>query len=297
MHFSSLVISGLTAIVCATGLVQAAPVEVNKRASKGLYGITYTARTSAGQCQTYEEVLATIQRFNKNGVMNIRTYSQECGQLPNIVKAIEATNSQMTVMAAAWIGGSDDQTEINTLLTNVKNVQNKKIIKSIMIGNEAMFSNYVSADTLVGYINQVKKQVQGIPVGTVDTPNTFPSNLIAACDTIGVNIHPYFGGVNVNQAGSNLMSQYNAFKGKASNKDIFITETGWPSAGNSDGSAVPGTSGLQSYVEQLTSSVTIPYYFFESIDSNWKPAGANGVENHWGLVDASGKSKIPSVYQ
>ncbi|KAI8073334.1 glycoside hydrolase superfamily [Gongronella butleri] len=298
MHLTSILVPCLTVLACATGLVQGAPV-AKRGASKSLNGITFNGSDSNGKCMSYDATLKMVQRFNSNGVLNIRTYSQECDVLPNVVKAIEATNSKMTVMAAAWIAGtSADQGEIKSLINNVKAVSNKAIIHSVMVGNEAIFSNYASADTLIGYINQVKSALPGFKVGTVDTPNTFPSNLIDACDTIGVNIHPYFGSVNVDQAASNLQDQFNAFKGKVGgNKPIAVTETGWPTAGSDMGSAVPSVNNLASFVTQLTNDATFPYYFFETQDSNWKSAGSQGVENHWGILDASGNSKIPTLFK
>jgi exo-beta-1,3-glucanase (GH17 family) len=47
-----------------------------------------------------------IARFKENGIINVRTYAQECDQLEQIVKAIAAAGGGMTVVAGVWIDGT-----------------------------------------------------------------------------------------------------------------------------------------------------------------------------------------------
>ncbi|KAI8096404.1 glycoside hydrolase superfamily [Halteromyces radiatus] len=294
MHFSTLITTAVVTMACTTGLVQAAPIQA--RGQNALYGITYTAKNSDGSCQTTDEVLQYVKDFSNNGIKHIRTYSQECDQLGNILNAISSVDSSMKVTAAVWLDGSSgDDEEINNLLSALKaNSKNIKLIDGITVGNEVIFSGSLSSSALVSKIKQVKSATSSynIPVGTVDTPNTFPSDVIAASDVIGVNIHPYFGGVDISQAGSNMKQQLNTFKSKAQGKSVFVAETGWPSAGNTNGASVPSVSNVQSYVNQLRSMSDIEYYYFEALDSNWKPAGNDGVETHFGLYNSNGKSKV-----
>jgi exo-beta-1,3-glucanase (GH17 family) len=233
-----------------------------------------------------------VQDFKTNGIMNIRTYSQECDQLKNILSAIDGS---MTVTAAVWLdGSSQDDEEIKQLKSalNAANPSQRKHIQSIMVGNEVLFKGSVSSEALVSKMEQVKKVAQDIPVGTVDTPNTFTSSVIQACDVIGLNIHPYFASVDIDQAGANMVKQYKAFSPKAKGKELYVAETGWPSAGKTKGDAVPSVSNVQSYVKQLKKISDVKYYYFEAQDSNWKEGGNDGVETHFGLYDASGKSKV-----
>ncbi|ORZ15903.1 glycoside hydrolase superfamily [Absidia repens] len=289
MHLSTLITTAAMTLVCTTGFVQAAPLQ--SRSESGLYGITFTAKNSDGSCQNAQEVLQYVKDFKNNGIMNIRTYSQECDQLTNIINAIDSVDKSMSVTAAVWIDGSSgDDEEISTLVSSLKSAGSKtKVVKAITVGNEVIFSGSVSSNDLSATSSY------NIPVGTVDTPNTYPSNVIDACDVVGVNIHPYFASVDISQAGSNMAEQYKNFKNdKAKGKSVYVAETGWPSAGNNNGKADPSVSNVQSYVKQLMKLSGIQYYYFEALDSNWKDGGSNGVETHWGLYDASGKSKIAS---
>ncbi|CAO3622622.1 unnamed protein product [Cunninghamella echinulata] len=294
MQLSTLFTSSFLAYICATGLVQSAPIE--KRGSKSLYGITYTAKNDDGSCHSAKDVLQYVTDFQKNGIMNIRTYSQECDQLANIIDAIEKVDSSMRVAAAVWIDGtSGDEEEIKTLVSTLEKKKNShQVIKSIIVGNESIFSGRLSEQDLIKKIQKVKSQIKGnIPIGTVETPSTFPKDVIQACDTLGVNIHPYFAEVGADQAGDNLLSQYNNFKKEHGNgKSIFVAETGWPSDGNNNGKSVPSIPNVQKFVNQLKKINDMEYYYFEAQDSNWKNAGDFGVETHFGLFDGAGKSKV-----
>lgn len=232
--------------------------------------------------------------MKQNGILNIRTYSQECDQLPNILSAIEKQGGGMTVMAAAWLDGSSgDEEEISTLVSNVKKA-NKEYIYGVTVGNEAVF-NGMSASDVANKINEVKSKLKGFKVGTVETPNTYESSLIDASDIVVVNIHPFFAPVPASDAVENLQQQYDAFKKKAGGKDIIIGEFGWPTAGDDNGDAQPGVSDLATVVESLEKS-NLKYYFFEYQDSDWKGEGAFAVESHWGIFNDKGKSKISEFH-
>ncbi|CAO3646547.1 unnamed protein product [Cunninghamella blakesleeana] len=294
MKFSTFISSSVIAYLCTTGLVQSAPIQA--RGGSSLYGITYTAKHPDGSCHSAQDVLHYVTDFKKNGIMNIRTYSQECDQLTNIIQAIEKVDTSMSVSAAVWIDGSSgDDEEINTLVSTLsKNKNSAKVVKSITVGNESLFSGRLSKEALIAKIQQVKKQLKNaIPVGTVETPSTFPKEVIDACDTLGVNIHPYFAKVKAEEAGKNLEFQYNEFKNKYGHgKSIFVAETGWPSDGETNGASVPSIPNVQKFVNQLSQMNHINYYYFEAQDSNWKNGGEFGVETHFGLFNGAGKSKV-----
>ncbi|KAI8331404.1 glycoside hydrolase superfamily [Chlamydoabsidia padenii] len=292
MHFSTLISTVMT-LVCTTGLVQAAPIQA--RGDNGLYGITYTARNSDGSCQSAQQVYQYVKDFKSSGIMNIRTYSQECNQLTHIINAIASIDPSMSVTAAVWLDGSSgDEKEIKQLASNLKSAGSKSsVVNSITVGNEVLQSGSLSSQALISNIHKVKQVATGIPVGTVDTPGALTPSVIDASDVIGVNIHPYFSKVDISKAASNMVEQYRSFVSKKSKgKSVYVSETGWPSAGKKNGAAVPSVANVQSYVKQLETISDVKYYYFEALDSNWKDGGDNGVETHFGLKDASGKSKV-----
>lgn len=185
------------------------------------------------------------------------------------------------------------QTEVSTLTKTLSSNKNAKAyVSGIIVGNEALFNKYLSASDLAGKIKDVKSKAKGIPVGTAETPSTFDSAIISSSDFLVANIHPFFGEVAASSAAKNLQQQFNSLKGKMKGKKLIVGETGWPTAGKSNGAAVPSVKNLQTFVQQIQCvDKNMEYYFFDSYDSPWKTPGNLNVEQHWGIWQANGASK------
>jgi len=292
----------LTFITCALSLLaNAAPTSVSLVTSapggSSLYGITYNPKNSDGSCMSQANVNSDIANFKQNGIINIRTYAQECDQLDQILNGIASAGGGMTVVAGVWVDSNDAtyQTEVSTLTRILGSNQNaKSYISGVITGNEVLFNNVMTAAALAGKINDVKSKVKslGLLVGTAETPSTFDPAVISSSDFLVANIHPFFGQVSASSAASNLKQQFNALKGKMNGKTLIIGETGWPTAGDANGQAVPSVQNLQTYVQQIQcQNKGMQYYFFDGYDSPWKPAGNLAVEQHWGIWQANGSSK------
>ncbi|KAG1295249.1 hypothetical protein G6F66_004505 [Rhizopus arrhizus] len=275
-------ISLITLIFTLIGCLQAFPIE--SRSPGTFYGVTYNARHSDGSCQSASEVSDSIKLMKSNGITHIRTYSQECDQLPSILKAIKAQGGGMTVLAAVWLDGSsgDDQ-EISTLKSVLSKNYGNQYIQGILVGNEVIFNNVMSDGTLINKIKQVKAFASDINVGTAEIPSSYTNQLVTACDMVASNVYPFFSNVNVDTAISNLKAQYNNLKKVAGSKNVWITETGWPSSGSALGNSVPSETNGQKYVTGLLKS-SLPYYYFEWQDSDWK---SEGTEKSFGLLNSA----------
>lgn len=276
----------ITIALSFAGLVKALPIE--SRGVSSLNGVTYTARNSDGSCQSASEITAAVKLMKTSGINKIRTYAQECESLPNILKAIKQIGG-MSVLPGVWIDGtSNDDAEITRLQKVLNTADNLDAITGILVGNEVIFNNLMSSSQLVDKINAVKKISKGIKVGSAEIDSTYTSDLMAASDFAGVNIHPYFSSASIKDAYSNLNQRYINFKKTAGNKQVYITETGWPSSGAASGAAQPSLANTEAFVQSVSKS-SLPYYYFEWEDSSWKSAG---IESHFGLLNAQGKAKF-----
>ncbi|KAI7907795.1 glycoside hydrolase superfamily [Cokeromyces recurvatus] len=254
--------------------VQAVPIE--PRVITSLSGVSYNSRNPDGSCQTTQEAIDTIKSMKLHGIQHIRTYSQGCNALPNIIKGIEAAGGGMTVLAAVWIDGtSNDDKEIALLEENLNTISDLKAIRGILVGNEVLFNNYITSSQLVQRLNSVRAISRGIPVGSAETDGSYSDELIAASDFMGVNIHPYFDTsvTTIEDAYKNLVLRFNNIKGRAGDKTIYITETGWPSAGSGSGAGQPSLSNMEAYATTVSKS-SLPYYYFEWIDATWKSSAS-----------------------
>ncbi|KAG1442007.1 hypothetical protein G6F56_011242 [Rhizopus delemar] len=276
----------LTFILSLFGFIQALPIE--SRSSGSLYGVSYNARDSSGTCLSASQVASSIKLMKSKGITHIRTYSQECDQLPSILKAIKSNGGGMTVLAAVWIqGNTNDDNEIKTLKSALAKNYGNEYIKGILVGNEVIFNGYLTASSLISKINQVKAFAASYQVGTADIPPSYTTSLISACDFVAANIYPFFSDVAATGAISNLNLQYNNLKKTVGSKELWVTETGWPSAGDALGKAVPSKANAQIYVTGLLKS-SIPYYYFEWQDSEWKSSTS---EKSFGLLNSAGNIK------
>lgn len=285
MRFTSIITVALSFV----GIIHSLPIE--SRSFEGLYGVTYTARNSDGSCQSASEIANSVREMKAVGINNIRTYSQECNQLPAILKAIKETGGGMTVLAAVWIdGSSNDNAEIDKLKQILHSTPDLSPIRGIIVGNEVLFKGVMSSSELASMMKTVKAISKGIKVGTAEVDTTYHKEVMSVSDIACVNMQPFFSRMNVKNAVSNLNMQYNNFKKAAGGKEVYITETGWPSSGADEGDAHPSLANMQSFVSAISKS-SLPYYFFEWQDSQWK---SEGIESNFGLLGPNGKSKFSS---
>lgn len=282
MRFTSIISIALS----FAGLIQSLPIE--SRGISSLNGVTYTARNSNGECQTTQEIAASVKLMKSSGVRSIRTYSQECNQLSAILNAIKSQGGDMTVLASVWIDGtSNDDVEIATLKSVLSKYDTSAII-GILVGNEVLFNGVMSSAELINKFKSVKAVANGIDIGTSEMDVTYPQDLVDVSDFVAVNIHPYFSQVDITSAMSNLNDRYNAFKKVAGGKKSYIAEVGWPSAGAISGLAVPSIANTETFASQVSQS-SLPYYYFEWQDSDWK---SSGIESNFGLLNSNGRAKF-----
>jgi exo-beta-1,3-glucanase (GH17 family) len=184
--------------------------------------------------------------------------------------------------------------ENNSLISEIQ----KGNVDLAGVGSEVLHRGNLTSAQLLVYINQVKlvAAAKGVPVTTDDTYEMILAHpeIVAACDKIMINIYPYWEGVNIDSAFTTFLAHYNAVKTKYPGKEIIIGETGWPSAGNTVGQAVPNPANALKYAEQVlnwSNATGVKCYYFEAFDEPWKEANEGPQGAHWGLWDSAGVLK------
>ena len=79
------------------------------------------------------------------------------------------------------------------------------------------------------------------------------------------------------------------------NKKVIITETGWPSNGESFKGSHPSKDNAMKYFinSQLWSKeANIDIFYFSSFDESWKTGPEGEVGAHWGIWDKNEKLKF-----
>jgi hypothetical protein len=201
----------------------------------------------------------------------------------------------LKVAAGAWIGGNLAQNDVE--IANLIQAANAGQVDVAIVGSEALLRNDVSESQLVSYMRQVRQAIpQTIPVTTADTYGTLLAHqpVIDASDIVFGNFYPYWEGISIDTAMISLVQRYERLVAAAGNRRVVVSETGWPSAGNAVGAAIPSPANAAEYLSQFASwasSNNIPCFYFEAFDEDWKAAQEGPQGAHWGLWDASGVVK------
>jgi exo-beta-1,3-glucanase (GH17 family) len=145
----------------------------------------------------------------------------------------------LTAAVGAWLSGDlvANQQQIACLITVGQAGQADMLI----VGSEVLLRNDLTESQLIDYINQVKQAVPSVPVATADVYGELIAHpsVLAAGDVALANFYPYWEGTDVQQAMASVQSGYQQVKAVAGGKQVFVSETGWPSDGDPYGNAVP----------------------------------------------------------
>ncbi|MBN1509649.1 MAG: LEPR-XLL domain-containing protein, partial [Sedimentisphaerales bacterium] len=188
--------------------------------------------------------------------------------------------------AGGWISGDPtwDQQTVSDLIALAS--EGYDTTQALIVGSESLLFNHVTEQELIDLIGQVDAATE-VPVTTgepwsiwVDHPN-----LANAVDFIGIHVHPYWEDIPIDDAAQYVIDKYNAVQQAYPDKEVVILETGWPSAGDVHGPAVPSDANQAQFLVDfvpLAEAQNVKYFIFEAFDEPWKQKYGE-VEGHWGL--------------
>ncbi len=179
--------------------------------------------------------------------------------------------------------------EVNGLVSLCRN----RKVDLAVVGDETLSGSGLSEDKLIQYMNKVK--ATGVPTTTSQTYDELLAHprVVAACNVVVMNIYPFWEGVKLSSAVAYIDSQYRKTVKAARGKQVIV-ETGWPSAGQTIGAAVPGAGNAATFLKNFITwadSRGVKYYYFEAFDELWKASREGGVGSHWGIWDQNGTLK------
>lgn len=155
----------------------------------------------------------------------------------------------------------------------------------IVVGNEAIFNQFASAKDLADLICRAreafKKAGYSGPITTTEPLSVLRDNAYLLChivDIAAANIHPFFNsGVDAKGAGVFVARELQLLKSICPGLPVYNLETGWPSAGQPNGAAVPGIQEQRIAIESIEKIAGGNSAFFSFEDDLWKTTGAFGV--------------------
>ncbi|KAF4321258.1 hypothetical protein JM18_002515 [Phytophthora kernoviae] len=283
--------------------VSTAPAPLNAAANRFFrMGMTASAMTANGVCydpnhaasgtMDAASVAADMATIKSHGFTTVRTYISKFG--PTEIGPI-ITGCNMTAALGVPYPQSDYTEQMEAAIAAAKTGG----VGYIFVGNENLADATTVPSDMASVVRTIKSSVPPtVKVGTVQR-NTEVINysgisgwseLVAACDVLGVNLHPYFNpGTTADKAIDVFNNQWTIMKANFGDK-LMITETGWPSEGSLSGN-IGSTAGAQTFFSDYKawSSSQKESFYFQMFDTPYK---SQAFEKSFGLLTSDSQDKF-----
>lgn len=253
--------------------------------SSGAKGITYSPYSDDGGCKSASQIASEIEQLS--GYSIIRLYGVDCDQ----VNAVMAAKSSSQKIFAGIFDVANIESGVESLASAVKANGGWDHVHTVSVGNELVNGGQASVSQVGDYVSTAKSALSSAgysgPVVSVDTFIAVINNpgLCKFSDYIAVNAHAFFdGNVAADDAGEWVLQQIQRVALACGSKSVFITETGWPSKGDSNGAAVPSESNQKAAVKSITSACGNDVTLFTAFNDLWKADGPFNAEKYWGIL-------------
>jgi GPH family glycoside/pentoside/hexuronide:cation symporter len=261
----------------------------------GIQGLCFSPYTEG---QNVGDILSETQIKRRMDIIAPHTQwvrSFSCTQGNELIPKV-ARDKGLKTMAGAWISHDKERNEreINALVQ----LAEAGMVDIASVGNEVLQRKELSEQEIIQYLQRVRALLpKHIPLGYVDAYYHFLDKpaLVEACDVILINCYPFWEGADIDHALQYMQQMYALTKEIAQGKEVIITETGWPSKGQSVQAAVPSASNAMKYfinTQQWATDKNIELFYFSSFDESWKIHHEGEVGTQWGLWDIHEKQKF-----
>lgn len=242
--------------------------------------------------KTIKKQLKVVKKYSNT----VRFYGA-AGQITKAYKM--AHNMGLKVIGSAYLSKDKaaNKKEINALIKVCK----KGYVSVACVGNETLLNGYLTEDEVIGYMDEVKGKISmKIPVTTSDDAFSLISHskVCENCDLLMVNIYPYWGGVSIGEAKDAFDSTFSEVRSAYPDKEIIVSETGWPTAGGRNGDAVASGTNARKYfnaIRKWSLGNKVVVLWFDAADEPWKKTNEGTVGAHWGLMTK--KCRLKGCYK
>lgn len=257
------------------------------------FGISYAPYRGDHQCKSKAEIARDFERFGKSYSM-VRIYGTDCDQVAPVRTAAKAHG--MKVFLGIW-----DPAAVAVEARKIIDVFHGDwaMVDTVSVGNELVNNHKTSPDEMVRAVHDARSLLrkagyQG-PVVTVDTFLAYLDHpkLGQASDYCAVNAHAFFDPtIKAHQAGRWLQGTVNRVKSVcAGSKRVVVTETGWPTRGDSNGHAVPGLENQRSAMDSIKHEFSASpgnVVLFSAFNDLWKKreSATFNADQYWGIDGA-----------
>jgi len=243
--------------------------------------------------KTYNDFAAEFKKGanlpGTSGWNSIRLYTNVQGgtQTTPISAFKAAIDTKTTMLLGIWT--SEDKQKFQNELTALQSAIDEygsdftDLVVGLSVGSEDLYRNSVTGqendsdpginpDMLVDYIKQVRKAISGTslsdtPIGHVDTwdawTNGTNSEVVENIDWVGMDTYPYFEyqkDNDISNAKKLFWDAYDKTEAAAGGKEVWITETGWPVDGKTEGDAVASPENAEKFWQEISCELQDNYH-------------------------------------
>ena len=259
--------------------------------------IVYSPYTNDSGCKSYDTVYSDLSLIKSKQISEIRVYGNDCNYLTTVLPI--AAILGLKVNQGFWIssdGVDSIDSAVSDLISSVTSGDSGfdwSLFSFITIGNEAVISDYCTVDELISKIASVKSQLRNAGydglVTTSEPPVTFEENPTLCTDSeidfVGINPHAYFDVyASADTSGDFVKGQIEIVQGVCPGMDVVVTETGYPSAGITNGKNVPSPLNQKIAIQNIFDIVGTNVTILTTFNDYWKQPGNYGIEQSFGII-------------
>ncbi|KAM0141484.1 hypothetical protein ACHAP3_002349 [Botrytis cinerea] len=267
-------------------------------------GFNAQATLGNGACKSqadWENDFRLIQSF-PGGFDSLRVYaSSDCNTIANVAPAAIATGGK--VLLGVWTEDAVHYDAEKQALLHAVQTYGFNWVVAVSVGSEDLYRGDTTASTLAqqiydvrGMLSTVDGYSSAVQVGHVDTWTMWTdgrnTDVIKACDFIGLDGYPYFQNTqdnDISQGYDLFWQSVNAVRSTVQNAQsgawVWVTESGWPTAGAQENKAVASVDNARTYWKQVACEA------FNQGHTFWYSLQDFDAIPSFGVVDGNGNLK------
>lgn len=244
-------------------------------------GSTYRDGSIKTQSDYEKEFTVAAGLEGAPGTFNsVRLYTMvQGGTTSDPISAFQAAiNTNTTMLLGIWCSGTTTiQNDLDALSKAISQYGEDftKLVIGISVGSEDLYRNSETGvankagvgaqpETVANFIKQTRDSIkgtplEGTPIGHVDTwdvwGNVTNKPVLDAIDFLGTDAYPFYqtnkGDNSIDQAYKLWSEALEATVAAANGKDVWVTETGWPTSGDAWGQAIPSIDNAKRFWDEV----------------------------------------------